>query len=833
VTVSTPHERLEQTWGTWPGLAGWLAAVNHRTIGTRYMVTAFIFFLVAGVEALIMRVQLSVAGLEIIHPDTYNQLFTMHGTTMMFLFLVPFLEGLGIYLVPLMIGARDMVFPRLNAFGYWVYLVSGVMLHWSLLTGTAPDSGWFNYPPLSGIGFNPGPNIDYWVTLITFLEVAALVAAVELIVTVFMQRAPGMSLNRMPLFVWAMLVTAFMIVFAMPPLVVASMMLGLDRFVGTHFFNVAAGGDPLLWQHLFWFFGHPDVYIMLVPALGITAAIVPVFARRPIAGYTLLVVSLVAIGFLSFGLWVHHMYAVGLPIMGMNFFVAASMMIIVPSGVQILAWIVTIWRGALVIRTPFLYAVAFIVLFILGGITGIMVASAPFDWQVHDTFFIVGHFHYVLVGAVVFPVFAAISYWFPKVTGRMLDETVGRAAFWVIFVSFHLTFFPMHILGFQGMPRRVYTYLPGLQWDPLNLVVTIGAFLMAAGVMIFLANLLISARAGEPAGDNPWGADTLEWATTSPPPMYNFRRIPVVRSGNPLWDGRDPQAPMRDPAFAWREAMADAPHGRRQTIATTAMDAVPDHELVLPSPSLWPLWTAMGLSVGFVGVMVHWSLLFVGGVLAVAGLVGWHWPTAGGEPTGAEDEGRTVEGLPALPRGRSPAWGGMAMLVVIEFAALGALLAGYYYLRIRQTEWPPGGIPHPDVLLPAIGSVLLVASGLPMWLAERATRGGAVDRVRTWLPIGLLLAAGYLALKVIEHARLEYSATSHAYGSIVWTISGYSAFHVLAVLVLGSMLWLLHHRGYLRGRRVAAVEAIGVYWYFVALSTVPVFVTLYVAPYFM
>jgi cytochrome c oxidase subunit I+III len=828
--LRTPHERLEQTWGQPPGIAGWLSAVNHRAIGLRYMVTAFAFFVIAGIEALIMRVQLASADLQIIHPDTYNQLFTMHGTTMMFLFLVPFLEGLGIYLVPLMIGARDMVFPRLNAFGYWVYLASGVLLHWSLLTGTAPDGGWFNYPPLSGIGFSPGPNIDYWVTLITFLEVAALVAAVELIVTVFRQRAPGMSLNRMPLFVWAVLVTAFMIIFAMPPLVVASMMLGLDRFVGTHFFNVAGGGDPLLWQHLFWFFGHPDVYIMLAPALGITSAIVPVFARRPIAGYTLLVVTLVAIGFVSFGLWVHHMYAVGLPIMGMNFFVAASMMIIVPSGVQILAWIVTMWRGTLVVRTPLLYTIGFIVLFILGGITGIMVASVPFDWQVHDTFFVVGHFHYVLVGGVVFPVFAAISYWFPKITGRMLNEHAGRWIFWVIFVSFHITFFPMHVLGFQGMPRRVYTYLPQMQWDPGNLVVTIGAFVMALGVLAFLVNAVASAWVGERAGDNPWGADTLEWATSSPPPMYNFRHLPVVRSGNPLWDPLDPQRPNLGPAFGWREAMADAADGRRQTIATTAMDAVPDHQLILPTPSLWPFWTAMALTVGIVGVMVHPALLLLGMVLAAGALIGWHWPERG-DRAEQDDAGQTIDGLPAMSRGRSTAWAGMLMLVVIELVAFGALWASYFYLRMQPADWPPGGIPHPDVLLPAISSGLLLLSGIPVWMAERAARAGALDRLRFLMPIALVMAVGYLVLKAAEHMQMEYTWASHAYGSIVWTISGYSAFHVLGLLVMGTVVWVMHQSGHLRGRRVAAVEAIGVYWYFVAITSIPVFGVLYVAPY--
>jgi cytochrome c oxidase subunit I len=757
----------------------------------------------------------------------------MHGTTMMFLFLVPFLEGLAIYVVPLMIGTRDMVFPRLNAFGYWVYLASGVMLHWSLITGTAPDSGWFNYPPLSGIGFNSGPNIDYWVTLITFLEVAALVAAAELIVTIFLQRAPGMSLNRMPLFAWAVLVTAFMIVFAMPPLVVASLMLGLDRFVGTHFFNVAAGGDPLLWQHLFWFFGHPDVYIMLAPALGVASTIVPVFSRRPIVGYPVLVVTLVAIGFISFGLWVHHMYAVGLPIMGMNFFVAASMLIVVPSGIQILAWIVTMWRGTLVLRTPLLYIIGFIVLFILGGITGLMIASVPFDWQVHDTYFIVGHFHYVLIGGVVFPVFAAVSYWFPKITGRMLDEWLGRQAFWGIFVGFNLTFFPMHLLGMQGMPRRVYTYLPETQWAILNVVVTVGAFVMALGVLVFMVNIVRSARHGEVAGANPWGADTLEWATSSPPPNYNFRYLPVVRSGNPLWDDLQPVAPDAEPTLRWRASMAEAESTERETVATTLLDGMPDYQLVLPAPSLWPFWTAMALSGAVVGIMAHPVLLLVGGILTIIGLIGWHWPVQRAEAQDHAPAGAALHDLRAMPRGRSSAWGGMAILVLIELTALGAMIASYFYLRLSQPSWPPGGIPLPEVLLPALSAALLLASALPVWLAERGTRTGAVERIATLLPLAILLVLASLALTAVSHMRMPYDATSHAYGSIVWTISGYSALHGVALVVLGSVLWLLHWFGHVRGRRLVAVEAIGVYWYFVALTAPPTFAVLYLSPYLM
>jgi cytochrome c oxidase subunit I+III len=431
---------------------------------------------------------------------------------------------------------------------------------------------------------------------------------------------------------------------------------------------------------------------------------------------------------------------------------------------------------------------------------------------------------------VVFPVFAAISYWFPKITGRMLNEQAGRWTFWTIFAGFNITFFPMHILGFQGMPRRVYTYLPEMLWDPMNIVVSVGAFLMALGVFAFLANVALSARWGALAGDNPWAADTLEWSTTSPPPMYNFRYIPVVRSGNPLWDDGDPQAPDLGPGLDWRAAMADARHGRRQTLATTVMDAMPEHQLILATPSLWPFWTAMALTVGIVGVMVHPALLLLGAALAAVGLIGWHWPSHA-DRAEEDSPAKTIDGLPTMSPERSTGWAGMLMLVVIETVALGTLVAAYLYLRMQPPDWPPGGIPHPDVVVPAIGSALLLLSGGPMWLAERDARAGKLDRVRTMVPLGLALALAYLVLKVYEHVGLDYSWTSHAYGSIVWTINGYSAFHVVALLIMGSVLWLFQRGGYLRGRRVAAVEAIAVYWYFVALSSIPVFGILYLAPY--
>lgn len=620
------EERLERAWGTPPGFAGWLSAVNHRAIGKRYMLTAFVFLLVGGIEALAIRLQLASSGRSVLAADTYNQFFTMHGTTMMFLFAVPFLEGLAIYVVPLMIGARDMAFPRLNAFGYWTYLIAGVVLHFGLLRGTAPNTGWFAYVPLSGNGFGRSPNLDYYVAMVTFLEVAALTASVELIVTIFLQRAPGMTLARTPIFVWAVLVMAFMIVFAMPALVVASMLLGLDRLVGTHFYDVAAGGDPVLWQHLFWFFGHPDVYIMLVPALGIVATIVPVAARRPLVAQRLSALALVAIGFVSFGLWVHHMYTGGLPILGMSFFAAASMMITVPTAINLFAYVATIWRGRLEPSVPFLWVLGFLVTFILGGITGVMIASPPFDWQVHDTYFIVAHFHYVLIGGVVFPIFGAIHFWFPKVMGKELGERLGRWSFALVFVGFHLTFFPLHVLGFMGMPRRIFTYHAGRGLETLNLLATVGAFVMGAGVLAFLVNAYFSAMIGRAARANPWQADTLEWATSSPPPPYNFRWLPVVHGRNPLWGDPDPVSAETAKDLRFRARMAEPETDVRETLATSLLDATPRNRLILPGPSIWPLWLALAMTVAFLGIMIHPWVVVSGLVLSVVALAGWHWP---------------------------------------------------------------------------------------------------------------------------------------------------------------------------------------------------------------
>jgi cytochrome c oxidase subunit I+III len=609
------RRQLDGIWRTPRGILGALCTVDHKIIGRRYIATAFVFLAMGGVLAMLMRWQLARPESDVLGPDLYNMVFTMHGSDMMFLFAVPVMEAVAVFLVPLMVGTRNVAFPRLNAFSYWMYLGGGILLWTAFAMDMGPDVGWFAYVPLSGPEYGAGKRADIWAQMITFTEVSALAVAVELVVTIFKQRAPGMSLDRIPLFVWSMLVTSFIIILALPAIMVASTSLILDRLVGTHFFNPAEGGDVLLWQHLFWFFGHPEVYIIFLPAVGMVSTIIATFSRRPVFGYLPLVLALIATAILAFGLWVHHMFATGLPRLGESFFTASSMAIALPAGLQIFCWLATLWLGRPVLKVPLLFVLAFFVTFVIGGLTGVMVASVPLDTQVHDTYFVVAHFHYVLIGGAVFPLMGAIYYWYPKIIGRMMSERLGRWVVGLVVVGFNLTFFPMHILGLQGMTRRIYTYQPDMGWGGMNLFVSLSALILAAGFALFFFDAIRSTWRGAPAGDNPWDAPTLEWATASPPPSYNFERIPVVQSANPLWDDLD-TLPV---AIGLRV-------DRRELIVSSLVEARPEVRDASPRPSIWPLLTALATSVMLVwSIFTPWAVVW-GAIPIAAGLVGWFWP---------------------------------------------------------------------------------------------------------------------------------------------------------------------------------------------------------------
>jgi cytochrome c oxidase subunit 1 len=531
-------------------LHDWVVTVDHKKLGILYIVYGLVFLVIGGIEATIMRIQLIVPHNNFVSPEVFNRMMTMHGTTMIFFMVMPVLFGFGTYLIPLMIGARDMAFPRLNAFSFWMTAFGGLLLYFSFVggnglygAGTAPDVGWWAYAPLTARAFSPGHSTDFWTLALLASGVGSIGTGVNFIATILCMRCPGMTLGKMPLLAWLNLVVGGMVIFCISPLTAAQIMLLIDRYLGGHFFDTQAGGSAVLWMHFFWIFGHPEVYILVVPAFAFVSEIVPVFSRKPIFGYPIMVAATIAIGFISFSVWAHHMFTVGMSAYGNSFFVFTTVAIAVPTGIKIFNWLGTMWGGKIQLRVPMLFCIGFLFQFLIAGLTGIMLGTAPFNWQLSGSYFVVAHFHYVIVGGIVFALFGAFYYWYPKMSGRMYNETLGKLHFWLFIIGFHLTFDFMHIPGILGMPRRIYTYEPGRGWETWNSIVTIGAFFQAAGILVFVFNFLWSLRKGEPAGNDPWDAWTLEWSTSSPPPDYDFATTPMVRSRRPLWDLKHPEDP--------------------------------------------------------------------------------------------------------------------------------------------------------------------------------------------------------------------------------------------------------------------------------------------------
>lgn len=618
MSTVTVEQRLTEIWETPKTVWGWFATVDHKEIGQRYLVTAFLLLAIGGIEALIMRIQLARPDQALLSPEMYNQLFTMHGVTMIFWYASPILSGFSNYLIPLMIGSRDMAYPRLNAFTYWSFLLSAILLYIAPCMGQAPHGGWFAYVPFTDIQYSPGRGMDFYALALIFLTISTTAGAINFITTILRLRAPGMSLSKMPMLCYSTGTISFAILFALPALTVDCVFLELDRHWGTHLFKVVGGGSVLMWQQLFWFFGHPWVYVIFIPAMGMLSMIIPVFSRRPLAGYPYVAVSTVLTGLVGFSVWLHHMFAVGMSDMAMSFFSAGSMLVSIFTIVQVFAWIATIWSGRLVMTTAMYYALGSIACLVIGGLSGVYTAVIPVDWQVHDTYFVVAHIHYVLIGANVFPVFAAFYYWLPKMTGRMLDEYIGKWSFWIMFIGFNVGFFPMHLLGLQGMPRRIYTYPAVLGLGATNMLVTVGAFVLGIGILLSILNFLISQRSGLLAGKNPWNADTLEWSTDSPPAPYGSVHIPTVVSRNPLWDTHDEEEDPDDSRIF---------DNGRQTPSTTWLDAEPFAIAQMPKETLAPLLLALSLFI-FFGAMVFemlW-LALAGVILTIACSYYWLWP---------------------------------------------------------------------------------------------------------------------------------------------------------------------------------------------------------------
>ena len=775
------REQMRQVWRTPGGWRYW-SAINNSEVGVWYLVTAFVFFLFAGVLALIMRVQLAVPGNEIVSPELYNQLMTLHGSAMMFLFAVPVLEAVAIQLLPDMLAARDLPFPRLSAFGYWAFLIGGVFVCGSIFFGAAPAGGWFMYPPLTTDTSQSGIGADIWLLGLSFIEVASIAAAVEMIVGVLKCRPPGMRLHLMPPYAWYILVVGAMILFAFPPLIAGDLLFEMQRAFDWPFFDAERGGDPLLWQHLFWIFGHPEVYIIFLPSVALLTMIIPTFCRTPLVGYRWVVLASIGTGFLSFGLWAHHMFTTGLPSISVGIFSAASEMVAIPTAIQIFALLGTVWVGRLTRSVPMLFAVGALAIFVLGGLTGVMVAIAPFDWQAHDTYFIVAHLHYVLFGGMVFPLFAGLYYYYPKITGRLLSDRLGKAVFWLMFAGFNIAFLPMHLTGLAGMPRRVFTYSEFLGFNDLNLVSTIGAFILAAGIAVLVFDVLRPRRFKRAAGDNPWGAGTMEWLADDSGVPWGVRSIPIISSRYPLWDQPDLPARIARGDFY----LPDAPGGDRETLVTSVIDAEPLQALKLGGPSWMPLMTAVALSGVFIFATYHlvWAVA-VSALLTLACVLYWLWSGTAAIPVlPRRDIGRN-EIVPVYVSGpRACGWWGMFITMLGDATAFISLIFAYFFLWTVNTAFPPAGSALPSVPLLATAAL----TGLLAWWATRtALRDNAAGNARAArlrLAAGALACVASIATLITSLSSSGVEPTAHAYDAAVWVIVVWTVAHLSVGIVM-------------------------------------------------
>lgn len=798
------HAALSRVWATG---RGWrtLASVNHNQLGIRFLVASFVFFAIGGLLAMLIRAQLATPGAAFLGPDIYNQVFTMHGTVMMFLFAIPVLEGLAIYLLPKLLGARDMAFPRLTAFGFWCYILGGTIIVGSMLFAAAPDSGWFMYTPLSSNAHSPGIHSDVWLLGVTFVEISAVSFAVETLTSILKLRAPGMSLERMPILAWYILGAAAMMLVGFPPLILGSILLELERAAGLPFFDPARGGDALLWQHLFWLFGHPEVYIILLPAAGCLSTIIPVFARRPLVGYVAVIVAIVGMVFLSMGIWVHHMFTVGIPHLALAFFSLASVAVAVPTAVQVFAWLGTLASGTPRWRLPMLFVSGFFIVFVCGGLTGVMLAIVPFNTQAHDSYFVVAHLHYVLTGGLIFPLLAGIYYWLPHRTGRLPGQGLAVAGFWTLVTGFTATFFLMHLTGLLGMPRRIYTYRDGDGWTALNLLSSVGGFVLTIGFAIIAIDIILQLRGGRRYRRDPWDAGTLEWATPTPPPLYTFGSLPQV----------DRRADQLQPATlgpqlaAGQGYLGGTRHGWQETLGVEMASGRIDQFIVLPRSTWVPLWQA--LLVCAVVLCLLFKLYAAAGVLALAAAAGFVWGARdAGLPHdhGALPIGRGQHALPHTEAAQPPPLVALRLLLVADGALLTSLVFGVFYLWfVAPASAQPAGLGQPATALAGVAWLLLAgAAGAPRAALVALRRAGGVRPAIGCHALAAALSLAALPPLALFAQGLAPAPTTHAAQALVVALVGYVALHAFVGALFGISTAWRAARGYVSARRTMDVR---------------------------